>query len=202
MRRIAVIPFAFALLMTPTTARAQSAPSDWAPPHSVFVHVDTPEPVELQGETDEKRRPFSTICVSPCDTVVPAVGQYRISGDGIRPSRRFVLPEGAIHDTMVVSPKSSLAFGAGIVLTVVGAAALGLGALGLIFSRFDDSPDGSNDQTGRNVAIGLMLGGGAVAGGGAALIVLNASTKVFQTSDRPGPWHSRSMIVPIVQGAF
>ncbi len=94
-----VIPFAFAA-WTPTMARPQSAPSDWVPPHSVFVHVDSPDPVELQGESGEKRNPFYTICVSPCDTVVPAVGQYRVSGDATRPSRRFVLPEGADHDTI------------------------------------------------------------------------------------------------------
>src|SRR5258708_7690729 len=94
--RIGVIPFAFAAL-TPAIARAQSAPSDWVPPHSVFVHVDSPDPVELQLGTGEKRMPFYTICVSPCDTSVPAAGQYRVSGDATRSSRRFVLPEGDDH---------------------------------------------------------------------------------------------------------
>src|SRR4029077_17858812 len=168
--RIGVIPFAFATL-TSTMARAQSASSDLVPPHSVFVHVDSPEPVELQGDTGEKRPPFFTICVSPCDTVVPADGKYRVSGDLVRPSRRFVLPEGAVHDTIVVRPASSLAFGGGIILTAVGVAAVALGALGFVFSAFSDSPDGSDNQAGRNVAIGLMLGGGAVAGGGVALMV-------------------------------
>ncbi len=179
-----VISFAFAA-WTPALAQAQSAPSDWVPPRSVLVHVDSPDPVELQGATGEKRRPFYTICVSPCDTFVPALGQYRLSGDATRPSRRFTLLEGADHDTVVVRPASSLAFHAGIVLTVVGAAAAALGALGLAFSAFAENPDGSNDQTGRNAAIGLLVGGGAIAGGGAALIVLNASTKVSQTGNRP-----------------
>jgi hypothetical protein len=200
--RIGVIAFAFAAL-TPAMARAQSAPSDWVPPHSVFVHVDSPDPVELQGESGEKRRPFYTICVSPCDTVVPAVGQYRVSGDATRPSRRFVLPEGVDHDTIVVRPASSLTFGLGIVLTAVGAAAAALGALGFVFSAFAENPDGSNNQAGRNAAIGIMIGGGAVAGGGVALIVLNASSKVSQTGDRPEQRLSPStMSVQIVQGAF
>ena len=215
-----VIFFAFAA-WTPAMAQAQSAPSDWVPPRSVFVHVDSPDPVELQGATGEKRRPFYTICVSPCDTVVPALGQYRLSGDLTRPSRRFALPEGADQDTIVVRPASSLAFGAGIVLTVVGAAAVALGVLGLFFSAFAENPDGSNDQTGRNAAIGLMVGGGAVVGGGAALIVLNSSTKVSQTGNRPAgiadppprpiTWRGdrpeqrlspAMMGVQIVQGAF
>jgi hypothetical protein len=202
-------------------ARAQSAPSDWVPPHSVFVHVDSPDPVELQGETGEKRSPFYTICESPCDTVVHAAGRYRVSGDGTRASRSFVLPEGADHDTIVVRPASSLAFGAGIVLTVVGAAAAALGALGLVYSAFAENPDGSTNQAGRNAAIGIMVGGVAGVGGGVALIVLNASTKVSQTGHRPAgiadppprpiTWRgdrpearpSLSMMsVPIVQWAF
>jgi hypothetical protein len=203
-------------------ARAQSAPSDWVPPpHSVFVHVDSPDPLDLQGESGEKRNPFYTICVSPCDTIVPAVGQYRVSGDAIRPSRQFVLPQGADHDTIVVRPASSLAFGAGIVLSAVGLAAAALGTLGFLLSGFDDSPDGSNNQAGRNAAIGLMVGGWAAAGGGVALIVLNASTKVSQTGnppagisdppprpitwrgDRPEQRQARSIMgVQIVQGVF
>ena len=114
-----------------------------------------------------------------------------------------------------------MAFGAGIVLTVVGAAAVALGALGLFFSALAENPDGSNDQTGRNAAIGLMVGGGAVVGGGAALIVLNSSTKVSQTGNRPAgiadppprpiTWRGdrpeqrlspAMMGVQIVQGAF
>src|ERR1700690_602931 len=215
-----VIPFAFAA-WTPTMARAQSAPSDWVPPHSVFARVASPHPVELQGESGEKRNPFSTICVSPCDTGVPAVGQYRISGDATRPSRRFALPEGADHDTIVVRPASSLAFGAGIVLTAVGFAAAALGSLGFLFSGFDDNPDGANNQAGRNAAIGLMVGGGAVAGGGVALIVLNARTKVSQTGNPPagiadppprpitwrGEWPEQRLSPPmmgvqLVQGVF
>jgi hypothetical protein len=114
-----------------------------------------------------------------------------------------------------------LAFGAGIVLTVVGAAAAALGALGLLLSGFDDNPDGSNNQAGHNAAIGIMVGGMAGVGGGVALIVLNASTKVSQTGNRPAgiadqqprpiTWRgdrpeqrlSPSMMgVQIVQGAF
>jgi hypothetical protein len=184
-------------------ARAQSALSDWVPTHSVFVHVDSPDPVELQGESGEKRMPFYTICVSPCDTVVAAVGQYRISGDATRPSRRFVLPEGTHNDTIVVRPASRLLFAAGIVLTVVGAAAAGLGVLGFVLSPFAENPDGSNDQASRNAVIGIMVGGVAVLGGGVALVVLNASTKVSQTGDRPEQRPSPSMMsVQIVQGAF
>ena len=201
--RIGVVAAAFAA-WTPATARAQSAPSDWVPPHSVGVHVDSPEPVELQGESGEKRTPFFTICVSPCDTVVPAAGKYRVSGDLMRPSGRFVLPEGAVHDTIVVRPASSLAFAGGIVLTVIGGAAAVLGALGFVLSPLGE---GAPDRSARNAEIGLMIGGAAVAGGGAALIALNASTKVSQavsqTSDRPEQRLTRSMMsVPIVRGAF
>jgi hypothetical protein len=131
----------------------------------------------------QARRSFYTICESPCDTVVAAGGQYRVSGDATRPSRRFALPEGAHRDTIVVKPASSLAFGAGIVLTAVGVAAAVLGALRLVLSGFAENPDGSSNEAGRNATLGIMLGGMAGVGGGVALIVLNASTKVSQTGD-------------------
>ena len=107
------------------------------------------------------------------------------------------------------------------VSSAVGLAAAALGSLGFLLSGFDNSPDGSNNQAGRNAAIGLMVGGWAAAGGGVALIVLNASAKVSQTGnppagisdppprpitwrgDRPEQRQARSMMgVQIVQGVF
>ena len=81
-----------------------------------------------------------------------------------------------------MSPASSTPFGIGIAAIVVGAAAIAIGGLGVLANSFSDDPKGSSGNGAPNLAIGVLVGGLAVEGGGIALVVLNASSRVHQTT--------------------
>jgi hypothetical protein len=176
----------------PQTASRIEPPSVLA--QSVHVHIDSPSPVNLQRKGDDKRHPFYSICTSPCDTDVPADGEYRIGGDGapdtspdgsigsfdVRPSHRFSLPRGLRHDTIVVEPRSQAAFSGGIALTVLGGLALGVAALWAVAAAFGSFDEGTPSMTGPVV---MAAGGGAAVVGGVILIVLNRSTHSLQLGD-------------------
>src|SRR5579864_5553242 len=156
MRRLSALATILCLcLVRPALALAQEAPQTDAAPaplrRAVFVHVDSPRPVNLQlRASDKRRRPFYSICTSPCDTYVPADGAYRIGGDGatdegsdgnlrsfdVQPSRLFSLPSGAVREVITVEPSSQLAFVAGIALTVIGGVAIGLAGLAALANAF------------------------------------------------------------------
>jgi hypothetical protein len=165
---------------SPRIARAQATP--FQVPGSVFVHIESPEPVDLERATGDRHDPFYVACTSPCDEWVPATGKYRIAGGGTRASRRFELLANAGRETLVVSPASKAAFVIGIVAMVVGAAAAGIGALGLLSTAFSDDPNGSSGDGPRNLALGVIAGGLATEAGGIILLVLNAGSRVDQTT--------------------
>jgi hypothetical protein len=176
-------PVAFLIgVGSPRLALAQSSPSPSQVPGSVLVHIESPQPVDLERETGDRHDPFDVACTSPCDEWVPATGRYRIAGGGTRGSRRFELLANAGRETVVVSPASSTAFGIGIAAIVVGAAAIAIGSLGVLANSFSDDPNGSSDNGRRNLALGVVVGGLVVEGGGIALVVLNASSRVDQTT--------------------
>ncbi len=146
---------------------------------AVYVHVDSPEPVDLQRETGERYQPFETVCTSPCDTLVPADGRYRISSDSVRASRPFAFPLEAKREDMQVRPASRGGFTGGILLLSTGGAAFGLGVLWLFAQGLADSPDPQdNAQAWHAVSIGLVLGGLAAITGGIIFTARNAKTKV------------------------
>jgi hypothetical protein len=164
--------------ISPGFARAQPATSQV--PGRVLVHIESPQPVDLERETGDRHDPFEVACTSPCDAWVPAIDNYRIAGSGTRASRPFELLADGGHETVVVSPASSTAFGFGVAAMVVGAAALALGGLALLANIWSDDPTGGNGP--RDLAFGVVVGGLAVEGGGIALVVLNASSRVDQTT--------------------
>ncbi len=139
------------------------------------MHVESPEPVNLERETGDRSDPFYVACTSPCDEWVPTTGRYRIAGDGTRASRGFELLASARRETVVVSPASSAAFGVGIAAIVVGAVALGIGSLGLLSAYLSDDPNGPSGNGPRNLALGVIAGGLVAEGGGIVLVVLNVS---------------------------
>jgi hypothetical protein len=84
------------------------------------------------------------------------------------------------RETLVVSPASSAGFGIGIGLIVIGAAAIVIGGLALAWAPFGENPKGSSGPP--YLALGAIGGGLLAEGGGIALVVLNASSRVDQTS--------------------
>jgi hypothetical protein len=150
--------------------------------HGVVVHIDSPEPVELRRLTGDKRNPFYVVCTSPCDEAIPTDAEYRISGDSVRSSRRFVLPEHALRDVIVVKPASSMVFQVGIVLISVGTLSSAIGLLVTLASAFAENPDGASSD-GRTVGLALVGGGLAAAISGIVVAVVNGKTNVRQTGE-------------------
>jgi hypothetical protein len=82
-----------------------------------------------------------------------------------------------------VSPSSSIAFGIGIAAIVLGAVATGIGALGWLSDGFSDDPNGSSgNAVPLDLALGIMAGGLVAEAGGIVLVVLNAGSRVHQTT--------------------
>jgi hypothetical protein len=181
-RRTALVVALLIGVGSPGIARAQSTAPPSQVPGSVLVHIESPEPVDLERETGDRRDPFYVACTSPCDEWVPATGKYRIAGSGTRASRRFALLANAGRETVVVSPASSAAFGIGIAAIVVGALAAGIGALSLLSASFADDPNGSSGNGPPYLALGLTAGGLAAEACGIVLVVLNAGSRVNQTT--------------------
>jgi hypothetical protein len=181
---------------SPRLALAQSAATPSQIPGRVLVHVESPKPVDLERETGDRRDPFYVACTSPCDEWVPTTGTYRIGGGGTRASRRFELLASARRDTVVVSPASSTAFGVGIAAIVVGAAALGIGSLGLLSASLSDDPNGSSGNGPRDLALGVIAGGLVAEAGGIVLLVLNASSRVHQTTAVSPSTKSSAVVFP------
>ncbi|HZU84241.1 MAG TPA: hypothetical protein VE987_15030 [Polyangiaceae bacterium] len=184
-RRAAFVVVLVIVIGSPRIARAQSGSAS-APeqvPGSVLLHIESPDPVDLQRETGDRRDPFYVACTSPCDEWVPATGRYRIIGGGTRASRRFELLASSGRETVVVSPASSTGFGVGIAGIAIGAAALGIGVLGLLLSALpSDDPNGPTSNGPPTWELGLIAGGLVAAAGGVTLVVLNASSHVHQTT--------------------
>ena len=155
-------------------------PSDPTRP-PVLVHIRSPGPVNLQRETGDRREPFAVICTSPCDTLVPAGGRYRISGYLVRSSRPFTFPADVTEDTLDVRPASSTGFMGGILLVSLGVIAVQVGFLWLFADTFADLPYGGETPS-RAPAVGVAIGGLVVAVTGGVLWALNGRTGVSQTS--------------------
>jgi hypothetical protein len=211
-RRFSVTRYAALFAALHVTLVAPTARADDADSHdptsiatrAVYVHIDSPQQVDLQRETGQRYRPFETICTSPCDTLVPADGRYRVSSESVRASRPFAFPLEAQREDMRVRPGSRSGFTAGIILLSTGGAAFGLGVLWLFAQGSGDSPDPQdNVQAWHDVAIGLVLGGIAAITGGIVLTALNARTKVssIETATpppvKPDESHERTVMLPV-----
>jgi hypothetical protein len=171
-----------AALPPPAETVAQTGPRQ---PTGVFVHIDTPRPVELQYEGDDPWHEFHTVCASPCDTEVPADANYRISGRDVNSSGRFSLLEGPTRQTVVTAPHSAFAFYSGIGLVVVGAPAIVFAFLGLTLSNLGENPEGGPPPDMKLPKVAGIAGVTSVAIG-MVLILLHPPAHVTVTG-RPAP---------------
>jgi hypothetical protein len=112
----------------PAAADPRLDPSDDARHDTtVVVHVDSPEPVELQRQDADGV--WRDVCSSPCDRSLAEHRAYRVAGSGISASEELSLQGRGRRVTLDVRPSSSGWVVAGIVMTSVGGATLATGAL-------------------------------------------------------------------------
>lgn len=125
------------------------------PETAAFVQLGG-DPVDLEQQVGPKE--WRPICSTPCNATVFGQGTYRVSGDGIRASKPFVLarPEG--RNALWVDGASSVARAGSLGLIGGGAAAVGVG----VFLVFAGAFGGSKD---------LAIGGVATAGAGLVALV-------------------------------
>jgi len=157
----------------PGSARADPLPTN------VFVHVDSPERVDLARQTEPEGE-FTVVCAAPCDRSLPSSGVYRIQSsqtDGsqaIRDSNDIALSPFDARQALVVEPKSPVAFGFGLGLVIVGGNALGAAAF-LAMLNAILAEGGPVDQSGPAV----LAGAGAFAVAmGVVLIADNRHSRV------------------------
>jgi hypothetical protein len=105
----------------PAPAPAPSAPPAATRP-MVVVHLDSPQPVTLEGRSGDDDD-WEVMCTAPCDRPVPTTFVYRITGSGVRTSRTFHVDAGS-RVTLQVDPSSSAGHAGAIVITVVGSVGL------------------------------------------------------------------------------
>ncbi len=166
-------------------------------------------PVNLERKQSNGADTFSNVCRSPCDTYVPADGEYQIEGveepratagpaPDVRPSDSFSLQQDRGRDAITVDPRSKNAFTAGIVLTSLGGAAIQIAAAWAFIAGFEGLPgcilgeesmDASSSSCGGGDMSGPILtavGGVAALVGGIVLIVIHSRTRVSQSGQAPG----------------
>jgi hypothetical protein len=143
------------------------------------VHVDADSPSVVLEHRDPNGR-WVTVCHAPCDMVIASDEQYRINGDGIRPSRVFqVEPLQGGRTTLTVDPANTSIFVLGIVVTSLGPIFMIGGLFVLLISAVDASVGESNGD-GSTVGLLMLLGGVAATAGGIVMLVTNAHTSVNQ----------------------
>jgi hypothetical protein len=157
----------------------------------VWVHLDASEGVLLQQDITNDDH-WRTVCVAPCDKLLPTAFHYRVTGGGIKSSADFALqaPQGT-HDTLVVDGASKAASVVGIVGMAVGIPVGVIALLGdLVGAAFGgytgDGNGGFLAVTG--IAALLVVGGGL-------LYRANKTTRVNQRLGasqtgvlQPGSW--------------
>ena len=128
---------AFAEPTPPAGSPASPPPASvLEPTPTVSVHIESPDPVELEVQHDNE---WTSVCTSPCDREISTKDNYRINGSGVRASKPFrIQSPGTVK--LDVDPASSSGHVIGIVLVVTGAVGLvpalgvtGALAAGLLF---------------------------------------------------------------------
>jgi hypothetical protein len=176
-----------------TTTYTTIGPKDKVPPGTVVVHLDSPEPVNLEhrGGIGIERNPWEPVCHAPCDMAVPAGDEYRVTGPTVNNSKSFILKSGEGQKvTLQVTPGKQSKATAGYVLLGTGAGLAIAGTLVIVFGSrggktFPGGEGGADTSTTNNAnynfilaGTGLILGGVVAGVVGGALAIDNAHTRV------------------------
>jgi hypothetical protein len=172
---------------TPAAPALAAAPgAAAAAPATVWVHIEGSQVAQLQrdksGDGD-----WVTVCTAPCDRALPAQVGYRIVGDGIRDSSDFELSaQGGERQTLTVDEGSRGGFVLGLVGTIAGGIAIGVGLVVVFIAAVSRAvADDSEKQGDANAeTAGWVISGAGTAGlvGGIVLLVSNGHTRVAQGS--------------------
>jgi hypothetical protein len=162
-----------------------------APPSDVWVHLDASEGVLLQQDTTNDDN-WRTVCLAPCDKLLPTAFHYRVTGGGIKSSADFALqaPRGT-HDTLVVTGASKAASVVGIVGMAVG---IPVGAVALLGYLAGTAFGGyTGDGNGAFLAVigvaTVLVVGGALLHGANKTTTVNQRLGASQTGLlQPGSW--------------
>jgi hypothetical protein len=157
----------------------------------VWVHLDASEGVLLQQDITNDDH-WRTVCLAPCDKLLPTAFYYRVTGGGIKSSAAFALqaPRGT-HDTLVVNGASKAASVVGIVGMAVG---IPVGAIALLGDLAGAAFGGyTGDGNGVFLAVTgiatLLVVGGALLHGANKRTQVNQRLGASQTGVlQPGSW--------------
>ncbi|HEY1957654.1 MAG TPA: hypothetical protein VGH28_18670 [Polyangiaceae bacterium] len=203
-------------LLLPALSRADG-------PTRIQVHVDSSLSVTVQQHVNGD---WIDRCDSPCDRELPADGEYRIGGDGVRPSRTFALEHDTRHVDLAVHAGTAAQRSGGIALAVLGGVASVTGAFLLVIGSVEYSiPNsyvfafaGTNVGPDRDLmtAGGITLGAGALAATAKTTVEQQAKPMTAALADadaapRAPTWREpaagpreigRPMLVPLFAGRF
>lgn len=148
------------------------------------LHVESPRPVRLQRRAGEDA-PWMAFCESPCDEPFDGSTQYRVSGEGIRPSQPFYVTPGADGSATVrVKPATLTGYRTGIGLVAGGGALIVAGAIvalaGSPSSTRDAQTNPTNGET-SNTHTGVMFVASALVVSGLAVGIAGGATTLDNT---------------------
>jgi hypothetical protein len=156
---------------------------------SVLVHLEADQGVVLQSISPGSGR-WAFVCAAPCDAQLPLAAQYRIAGEGVRPSRPFGIeaPPGQ-HVTINVAAASRAGFSGGVALSSVGLAGVIVGLSVVLFGALQacNVEDAAGDCLGtanggvETAGAIITIAGVALTIGGVILMASNARSHATQT---------------------
>lgn len=156
------------------------------------VHVDASSNVIL-----EKADGNTPVCRAPCDRPIPA-DEYRLTGDGVRASNTFHIPERERPVKIDVKPRSSSGFTTGLVLTTLSGIFLagGIAMLGGMAAASNSGFSG--------LGAALLLGAGSIAtfGTSIGLGIPGIYMLVANAQSHARLVEGKAFSIPLVSGRF
>jgi hypothetical protein len=155
-----------------TPGPAAPAPPPAAPKKVAVVHIEGDGSLRLEAK---EGRSWRFLCASPCDREVDLADTYRVSGDGVRPTRQFTIDaQPGQRVVLTVDTASKAGFVGGIVLVSVAPVVSIVGLVVLLVG------DVANDTGTKTTGAALAIGGLAGIGLGIVLIAVNARSGLEQ----------------------
>jgi hypothetical protein len=179
-RAFGLVGLALVLLQAPGSAWANNDDGGRQAAPGINVRIDSDDSRVRLERVEEAwgHRDYSVVCAPPCGRWLTRDAAYRISGDRVRATSPFQLPDQGAQANLTVKAGSSGRFAAGVATMGVGAAAAIVGAVVLYASGYgalDLPPAQAEDRRAtldrnRKIGVGVMFGGAAMLAVGAFLV--------------------------------